>query len=347
MEDGTPPLVLRWLVTAIAVASIFAAGWINTHTLETPAQHTTTGTPRITTSVQEPIVAFHDTNRGYTLAANCANTPTHAPSHQADDCRYRLWVTADGGQTWRGYATPVSATNPDVRPTLIPLGGRGVAIELGKYRWLSFDNGRQWRRDEPHETMLAKAPSGSMNTFRCADNECHVEVLLLDGTAATLAARPALTSGTTQWTPIHAGTLATVGVDARGSQRVAVSTDAGREWRLLSTPELRNPRAVVPVASNRLLVLDGETLVAINTAGQIVQTITTGETAPAITTLTAGGGTILGRDANNQPYIASVTNPHPRDVAGGAAAEDALTVPIRRQPAVILSWHPLSLNAVS
>ncbi|NUS72092.1 MAG: exo-alpha-sialidase [Corynebacteriales bacterium] len=182
-----------------------------------------------------PIAAFPTVNQGYALAAPCTG----------EGCHYRLWTTATGGESWRGFSTPLLVEAS--RPQLGTFGTSGVLLANQDDRWISNDRGRIWRK-LPSEPLATRAalPMGSLTITRCVDNTCHVDAIEPDGTLVTLETEPGLADvDSAGWQRLTRSSLILSGVDQHGNAMVVTSPDAGQSWRAMEmTPQVGEPRSM-------------------------------------------------------------------------------------------------------
>lgn len=141
--SSAPPVRRRWAAALFAVAVVLGVGLATTLSANAEGRapgEFAEGRTSHRTAAQgiAPVATSVNGHRGYVIALQC---------YADADCRYQLWVTATGGQTWRGYATPLPAVNVATRqaPKLIPIGPDGLLLEQSGLRWFSNDHGRSWR----------------------------------------------------------------------------------------------------------------------------------------------------------------------------------------------------------
>lgn len=162
----------------------------------------------------------------------------HAAAREEGNCAYRVAVLAD--DRWVTHDTPLPTT-PAANSlfTVEAVGERGVRVSSGQRDWISTDGGERWAPGsasaapggEPADAIPEGAvprPAGQDATDR------GLEVVSPeDGRPRRLAEQPALTE-LGRPGPLPDGGWWVAGLDPEtGRPDVAVTLDAGREWRRL------------------------------------------------------------------------------------------------------------------
>lgn len=241
MQRSTQPLAV---LAALLILTAAACERAPSRVSPSPGQASGIGSPgpdtrRATvpaTGLRPQTVEFADAERGYALFIGCTDS----------GCRGALFVSLDGGRSWRGRDLPVTEGR-NIQLYVVDATTIAVLVEPSGW-YVSRDFGRSFTTYPPNRepAIVARLGLGGGVQARCPSGgdacaQRRVVTVDADGAEAPVPAQPGLPG---ELLRAHLGgdgrIWAVSAADARGNGaqaralHTAVSTDRGRTWRRLT-----------------------------------------------------------------------------------------------------------------